>query len=324
MAERFAAWDLQAKGHDVVFPRLANNAGWDLLIDGRPFQVKCVTNPSEVWKHLRTYPNIPVLVNAEMAGEFAGVGNVHVLATLKETTVREATKDTIRHGAGFTRFEIPWVSLMIMSGTALTKVVLQKTDLAAAFSTVIVDSTSRSFLGLLGRHATACAGSMLFGPAGWVIGQQIGQIAGARLGKPVADRIKQLFVQDEAFKVYEGISNVLVAAANEIDPKREAKGQQEEMLSSLMPSAKANDQVMGRVREEFQESVRYLKNKWQEMQSCARDPRSQFKSPINGVEETCILTTQAGIHPQAVQMQWRQVSDALADLEREKRRFGVT
>jgi hypothetical protein len=323
VAERFAAWDLQSKGHDVVFPRTPNNPGWDLLLDGRKFQVKCVTDPAEVWKHLRLYPDIPVLVNAEMADEFAGVTNVHILPTLKDKDVYRATEDTLRHGEGLARFEIPWISLMVLSGSALAKVIQQKTDLQAAFTIVLVDSGSRSFMGLVGRTAASCAGSLLFGPAGWVIGQQLGQVAGARFGKPVSDWVKRVFVREQAARVYDGISVVLASAADEVDPKLDSKDEQEEVLSSTMPSTKANDHIMGHMREEFQEARRYLKNKRVEMLSYARDPRAVFKSPDEGVEEACILTTQAGIHPQALQAQWKQVAEALGDLGKQQRRYGM-
>ena len=71
------------------------------LVDGKPFQVKCVTDPSE-YGHLRRYPNIPVLVNSEMAEQFGGVDNVHIMPTLSERKVISATRDTLSHGAGLT------------------------------------------------------------------------------------------------------------------------------------------------------------------------------------------------------------------------------
>jgi len=212
---------------------------------------------------------------------------------------------------------------MVMSGTALVRVVSQKTDLAAAFTTVAVDTASRTFMGYVGRQAIACAGSMLIGPAGWVIGQQMGQVAGARLGKPIADKVKQAFVQNEVAQVYEGVSGVLTCSAEEVNPKMDVKGEQEETLTASMLTTKANDHVMGCVKEQFQEAERYLKNKRQEMLSCARDPQGVFHTPIGSIQETCILTTRAGIHPQALQTQWNKVAGALENLQKGQKRFGL-
>lgn len=40
VAERMIGSELQARGHDVEFPATSNQAGYDLLVDGEPFQVK--------------------------------------------------------------------------------------------------------------------------------------------------------------------------------------------------------------------------------------------------------------------------------------------
>jgi hypothetical protein len=324
VAERFAAWDLQAKGHEISWPSNSNNPGWDILVDGKPFQVKCVTDPSEVWTHLRRYPNIPVLVNSEMAEQFGGVDNVHIMPTLSERKVISATRDTLSHGAGLTRFEIPWITLMVMSGTAIKNMIFRRTDLTAAFATTFIDTTSRTFMGYVGRQACSCAGSFLFGPAGWVIGQQLGQVAGARYGKPVADSIKQMFVKDQVAAVYDGVSTVLTDAAQEIDTKIDCKDEKEGMLHNLIPSSRANSYVQGMLKEGFQEDRWYLQNKKMELLSYAKAPRSMFEGPIKAIEETCIVTTQAGVHPQSIQSQWKQVSNAFVDLERQCNRFGVT
>lgn len=48
VAEQIAAHHLIAQGHDVLFPETASNPGWDLMVDGHPFQVKCLTDPGGV------------------------------------------------------------------------------------------------------------------------------------------------------------------------------------------------------------------------------------------------------------------------------------
>jgi hypothetical protein len=67
VAEQMLAVELQAKGYDVEFPETSNNPGWDILIDGQPFQVKNLADPAGVNEHLERYPDIPVYVNEELA-----------------------------------------------------------------------------------------------------------------------------------------------------------------------------------------------------------------------------------------------------------------
>src|SRR5579884_651312 len=66
VAEQVVAHHLLAEHHDVSFPETATNAGWDLEVDGHQFQVKCLADPGGVYEHLHRYPDIPVIVNAEV------------------------------------------------------------------------------------------------------------------------------------------------------------------------------------------------------------------------------------------------------------------
>ncbi len=323
VAERFAAWDLQAKGHEITWPEMSNNPGWDILVDGNPFQIKCVTDPSEVWTHLRKYPDIPAYVNVEVGDHFQGQDNVHILPGFSEKKVLGATKDTLTRGARLTRFQVPWVSLMVVSGTSIAKVVTGKTDLQAAFLTTAVDVGSRTFLGSIGRAASASAGSLLFGPAGWIIGQQVGQVLGARLGKPLAGNIKAMFTKEKEGEVYRGVSSVLAGAAAHIDTKIDCKDEKEDALSGLVVPSRANSYVKGMLKEEFQEDKRYLRNKKTDMQAYAKDCRGLAPDPVSAVEQACIITTQAGVHPHVIQTEWKSVAQALRNLERERVRFGL-
>ncbi|MCB1610121.1 MAG: hypothetical protein KDI71_24445, partial [Xanthomonadales bacterium] len=65
-AEQIVAAELIAKGHQVSLPERANQEGWDLNVDGQPFQVKCLAEPSALIRHFETYPDIPVLANSEL------------------------------------------------------------------------------------------------------------------------------------------------------------------------------------------------------------------------------------------------------------------
>ncbi len=56
VAEQIEAHHLIAQGHDVLFPDTANNPGWDLKVDGHPFQIKCLNDSGGV---LETFAPLP-------------------------------------------------------------------------------------------------------------------------------------------------------------------------------------------------------------------------------------------------------------------------
>jgi hypothetical protein len=95
VAEHLVAHHLIAHGHDVWFPRVANNAGWDLMVDGRPFQVKCIADPSAVLEHMHRYPKIPVIVNGEMASQLGHRAGVYVDPELHHDAVRRTTEEAL-------------------------------------------------------------------------------------------------------------------------------------------------------------------------------------------------------------------------------------
>ena len=74
VGERYVGQQLQSSGHEVEYPDNPNNPGYDLIVDGQPFQVKTTLDASLVQEHLDKYPKIPVFVNEE--GRFEGIDAV--------------------------------------------------------------------------------------------------------------------------------------------------------------------------------------------------------------------------------------------------------
>ena len=63
VAEHLVAQSLRSQGVEVEFPKSSSQAGYDLIVNGTQFQVKCLSSPSGVNEHLVKYPDIPVFVN---------------------------------------------------------------------------------------------------------------------------------------------------------------------------------------------------------------------------------------------------------------------
>src|SRR5699024_11895106 len=82
VAERVVAAQLIEQGHAVEFPDAANEAGWDISVDGVRFQVKDVGSLSGLRRHFDHGYDYPVIANDELADDLAARsdGDLHECA----------------------------------------------------------------------------------------------------------------------------------------------------------------------------------------------------------------------------------------------------
>lgn len=91
VAEQQVAMNLQQQGHVVELPTSANQVGYDLIVDGTPMQVKCSMDANYVLSHFDKYPDIPVIVNSELAEKLGDHPMVIVDSSLSYAAVQENT-----------------------------------------------------------------------------------------------------------------------------------------------------------------------------------------------------------------------------------------
>ncbi len=91
VAEQQVAMNLQSQGHVVELPTNANQAGYDLIVDGTPIQVKCSMDANYVLSHFEKYPDIPVIVNSELADQLGDHPMVIVDSSLNYAAVQDST-----------------------------------------------------------------------------------------------------------------------------------------------------------------------------------------------------------------------------------------
>lgn len=101
VAEQQVAYNLQAQGHIVEFPTTANQAGYDLIVDGNPIQVKCSMDANYVLHHFDKYPDIPVIVNSELAEKLGDHPLVMIDPLLSYTSVQESTNTSLDYISEF-------------------------------------------------------------------------------------------------------------------------------------------------------------------------------------------------------------------------------
>jgi hypothetical protein len=96
VGERGVADILEGQGHDVEFPDSPTQEGWDILVDGKPYQIKVGDDPSAIREHLREHPDISVITTEDMGAQFADTDRVIAL----EGVTRDGIQDSIAETAG--------------------------------------------------------------------------------------------------------------------------------------------------------------------------------------------------------------------------------
>lgn len=171
VAEQVVAAQLVAQGHQVSFPETSNQQGWDLMVDGHPFQVKCYEDASSLGQHFAVNPDIPVLANAELAGKVSGeyADRVYFVEGYSHATVREVTDSSLDAGADMFSPDVPVFALAVSAVRNLIGVQRGRVTGAQAVEQVLIDGSMRMGLAAIGGYAGTAIGLLVFGPAGALV-----------------------------------------------------------------------------------------------------------------------------------------------------------
>jgi len=327
VAERLVAQHLQSQGFEVEFPHDSNQAGYDLLVNGTPSQVKCLENTSGVGEHLGKYPDIPVYVNGELADKLSNKENVFPIPGISHDEVVQATKDSLDAGAEIFDFEIPMIAITVASGKELLAMINRKTDLISALQNVAVDTTGRVFVGTAGSKALATAGLVL-GPYGVVIGGLTGAVLGARQGRKLASWIKaNVLCAKEEEGVQKSLSELLLKVFKEAGIKLEIMKRKFDLLEFNM---KNGGKLKATIWEDFEwrmtQEMEYVKNKIQQIKKYMRDPRSldiQNREILTAAVEGRLLVIQTGIPEHNISRELKKLSKSIEKLNKARERYSL-
>jgi hypothetical protein len=193
---------LEAEGLSVEVPETGSQPGFDLLVEGKEFQVKTVSNYSSVREHLAEHPGIPALFNAdaqsipehvptmsvEELSELVKAGDFEFPAVaiegLSEEAINAATEEGLDAAIGGVDLGIPVATVAMSSLRELKTWREGHTDGATALTNVGVDTGART----LGITTGAAIGSFLLPGVGTVVGGAIGAFLGGRGAKAFRER----------------------------------------------------------------------------------------------------------------------------------------
>jgi hypothetical protein len=320
VAERVVAQHLEAAGHDVSFPDLSNQEGYDILVDGHPFQVKCLLDSGGVHEHLDRF-DYPVIVNSELADQVGHLDNVYVDPALHHDAIVDATKDTLHHGAELTDFEIPWISLAVSSMVPGYRLFRRETDFAGFATAVATNTAGRTVFGFAGSKGAAMAALVLFGPAGAVVGVGVGAVLGAGVGRRVAAAARGVLTAGEEEELKQARVELIEQAIEASVPKSEAWVRKGERLAAALDGS-GSGRLQCYVARAHQAEMCYLQARISDLERLRSggDELEAFESS----QRALVLVKRAGIHPHFVQGAIQRLLKAMDVLLKTRKRWLVT
>lgn len=174
VAEQIVATRLVEQGHQVSFPEAANNAGFDLLIDGDPFQVKCLASAAGLAEHFERFPDIPVIANAELASHYTDLpedwsDRIFFIEGYDRETTLELVQSSLDAGAGLDDFDVPIFAAAVTAARNIHGWWRGSISLSEVPWETGVDVAIAGSLATAGGFAGGALGLLLFGPAGALI-----------------------------------------------------------------------------------------------------------------------------------------------------------
>ncbi|WP_409252103.1 hypothetical protein V1502_18720 [Bacillus sp. SCS-153A] len=307
-AEQLVALELQGKGHDVSFPDTSNQAGYDLIVDGQPFQVKCLDSPGGVYEHLRTYPDTPVLVNKELMTSFENHPLVYG-TEVSNITVENITRSSLQHAGELSQLDIPVITIAVSSLTNGYKILSDGLDLRLAGLNIANETLSRTAAGIAGKGAGVLIGP-LFGPAGLVVMPMCLGLAGAYNGNRISNLLKRTYTQKERRTVMAALTALIKKVQSALPEKQHMRNENFNRVKHQLRNHKVFHHLLPSLETKNKEKRRYIDNKNDELEKWLTKIHSDR---INIASETAdVLDTifRSQVHPHVYQKELLDVGES--------------
>jgi len=190
VAERYVAETLRRQGAEVEFPAASNQPGYDLLVNGDEFQVKCWETTEGVERHFEKYPDIPVFVNEELAEPFQGNDMIFPVWGVRNDQVEADTIENLDAASEILDLEIPIFAAAIVAAKNVYGVATRKTDFENALRNVAEGTAVRTAGGTGGAMAAALSMSAIGITGGWatIIIPALGAVGGHSIARRMHEK----------------------------------------------------------------------------------------------------------------------------------------
>lgn len=195
--EQIAATKLVDDGHVVEMPVDPNQPGWDLMVDGQPFQVKCLADSSLLNEHFARYPDIPVLANSDLIDEVEQWPeewreSVFFLEGHTEELVEQVVARSYAEAKDLGDNDVPEIALAYVAARQLWRLKKGEVTRAQAASQLLIEGTTRAGLAVAGAIVGQSVGLLLLGPAGALIATGVLPILAQAGAGPLVGRVKNI------------------------------------------------------------------------------------------------------------------------------------
>lgn len=302
VAERMIAQQLTASGHDVEFPTTSNQAGWDILVDGQPFQVKCGVSSAIVERHFEKYPDIPIYVNQELASSYANNPLVYSTAVTREEVI-ETTEQTLKHASDLTDFEIPWITFGVSSLSNAKRVYKEGITFTTATRNVALDTASRATTAAVGKVALGLVGNVILPGAGGIVFPIVGAYLGMKQGGKISVSMKKMFAKKEHADFSAALKQLIEKMQGVLSYKEQLKVRKWQTLQPQF-SSEIHD-TFSNYHTEDMTSLHNVKSQLEVIeQNISNDPFHAFERIVT------VLGT-AGIHEHALAKELKHVEQTM-------------
>ena len=159
----------------------ANNPGFDLLVDGHPFQVKCLLGLSGLREHFAKYPDMPVYANSELAEAVIASGEVWTTKVFYVDGFDREIADLIMQtsleaGDALGDLNVPYIAMAVSSARNLHRWWQGRIPLSDLPFSVMLEGSVKGGLAAIGGLSGKVLGLIAFGPAGALVLGGIGGV----------------------------------------------------------------------------------------------------------------------------------------------------
>ncbi|WP_165420579.1 hypothetical protein [Rhizobium leguminosarum] len=186
VSEQIVAARLAEHGYVVEFPDTSNNPAFDLLVDGNPFQVKCLLGLDGLREHFSKYPDMPVYANGELADAVLASGEawaskVFYIDGFDHEIADLITRTSLEAGEALGGLHVPYFAMAASTGRNLYRWWRGRMPLSDLPLSVLIDNALKGGLATVGGLSGKTIGLLAFGPAGALVLGSVGGL-GALFG----------------------------------------------------------------------------------------------------------------------------------------------
>lgn len=307
VAERAVAADLVSSGHTVSFPEASNTPGFDLIVDGQPFQVKFHESLQGIREHFDRY-DYPVFANSDLAGKIPDdlVDHVFFIEGLSSEVITEVAESSLNAADQMLNSS----SMASAGAISIARGLIAYRDGSLTrhqlVEQVLLDGMVRVGLAGSGAAIGSAVGLVTFGPAGaWVFGTGAPILAAMQTSNATM-WVKGL-VRSEQQRLWERLAHARIDDLQ--SAVRRALKNKRELINSKIAEAPKNE-AGNYLKWRFEEDIRYALECDMRIASLSE---ISMPTPERRASELLRSIASCSVHPSLYPTEMRAVTHCLGE-----------